>query len=105
MASLPDELYFKHPERKGLTDNVFHRRVGGSSNVPTTAILCSDEEQETEDLDELLRRSVEVRLLVLLGLESGIGADPPLPLFLPKVERAVLHGSRVDEFDADLPHR
>lgn len=72
MISLPDELYKPHPERKGPRENVFHRQVGGSSNVAMTAILCSDEEQETEHLDELLRRMAEVRLLILSDFRAGL---------------------------------
>lgn len=72
MVSLPDELYKPHPERKGLTENVFHRQIGGSSNVAITAILCSDEEQETEHLDQILRRMVEVRLPILSDFRAGL---------------------------------
>lgn len=64
LTNLPEKLNAEDPKRvRDLSDNMFHRRVGGSSGQPTNAILCSDERAETQDLEELLWRSDEVPCL------------------------------------------
>jgi hypothetical protein len=102
---LPQEVNGKHPKRVGLSDNVFHRRVAGSSAQPLNAILCSDESSETQDLEELLRRSDEVRPI------QAIPSDPllarQLTLLLPVspfiAPRTLVYGTCLDPAYAYLP--